>query len=310
MSEGEMKVVPGIEITPARMILSNLPDMDYPAYVSTKTYGLGDYVTIDRINYQSLAANNTGKNPVIDTSSPPVWQNMGWVNKYRMFKKNIGNTWKGGTFTINPEVIDFTIRPGKRVNAIGFVGVRAISIRIVMTIPGSADPVYDRTFVMTRKAGGSWYQYYFGPFTTQDNLAQFDLPPFNNADIRVIVSAPGANAQVGMMVIGWAKSIGTAVYGTSLGRKKYTTIKEDFDGTLTITKRGRRRSIDFQVVLLDDDEIANSQRVLDEVDDIPSLFVGSSDLSYTVIVGIFDDFDTGLPTYKFGQYTLKVRSLS
>lgn len=306
----QMKVVPGIDVTPAIMISNALPDMDYPAYSSTKTYQVGDYVTIDLINYQSVLANNTNHHPVTDTSSPAAWQAIGWVNKYRMFKKNIGNTWKPGTFTSNPESIDLKIRPGRRVNAIGFVGVRASSIRVVMTVPGTTEPVYDKIFSMSRKAGGSYYQYYFGPFTTRENLAEFDLPPFNNADIRVIVSAPGGTAQVGMMVVGWARDIGTAVYGLSLGRKKYTTVKEDFDGSLTITKRGRRRSIDFQVVLLDDDEISNTQRVLDDVDDVPSLFVGSSDLSYTVIVGIFDDFDTGLPTYNFGQYTLKVRSLS
>ena len=304
----QMKVVPGIEITPAKMIVNAIPDMDYPAYDPLKAYEIGEYVTIDRINYQALVA-HTNRNPVTDTVSPAAWQNLGWVNKYRMFNKNIGNTWKIGTFTSNPESIDLTIRPGKRINAIGLVGVYASSVQIIMTVPGVTDPVYDKTFSMSIKAGGSWYQYYFGQFTTKDNLAEFDLPPFSNADIRVIVSAPGGTARVGMMVIGWAKNIGTAVYGTSLGRKKYSTIREEFDGSMTITPRGRRKSIDFQVVL-QADQISSVQRTLDDVDDMPSLYVGSSELEYTVIVGIFDDFDTGLPTYNRGEYTLKVRSLN
>ncbi|WP_288098524.1 hypothetical protein [Pseudomonas sp.] len=303
----EMRVVPGIEITPAKMIINALPDMDHPAYDSLKAYVIGDSVTIDRINYQALVA-NTNRHPVTDTVAPAAWQNLGWINKYRMFNKNIGNTWKIGTFTSAPDVIDVTIRPGQRISAIGLVGVFASSVRIIMTVPGVTDPVYDKTFAMSLKAGGSWYQYYFGQFVTKDNLAEFDLPPFNNADIRVIVSAPGGTVRVGMMVIGWAKTIGTAVYGTSLGRKKYSTIKEDFDGGVTITKRGQRRSIDFQVVL-SGDQISSTQRTLDAVDDIPSLYVGSSELEYTVIVGIFDDFDTGLPTYNRGEYALKVRSL-
>ena len=304
----QMKVVPGIEITPAKMIVNALPDMDYPAWSSATPYAIGAFVTIDRINYQALIA-HTNRNPVTDTVSPAAWQNLGWVNKYRMFNKNIGNTWKIGTFTSNPESIDLTIRPGKRINAIGLVGVYASSVQIIMTVPGVTDPVYDKTFSMSIKAGGSWYQYYFGQFTTKDNLAEFDLPPFSNADIRVIVSAPGGTARVGMMVVGWAKNIGTAVYGTSLGRKKYSTVREEFDGSMTITPRGRRKSIDFQVVL-PADQISSVQRTLDDVDDMPSLYVGSSELEYTVIVGIFDDFDTGLPTYNRGEYTLKVRSLN
>ena len=303
----QMKVVPGIEITPEKMIINALPDSDYAAWSAVTAYAVGDFVTIDRINYQALVA-HTNRNPVTDTVSPAAWQNLGWVNKYRMFNKNIGNTWKIGTYTSAAEVIDFTVRPGKRINAIGLVGVRASSVRIIMTVPGVTDPVYDKTFAMSLKAGGSWYQYYFGQFTTKDNLAEFDLPPFNNADIRVIVSAPGGTARVGMMVVGWAKTIGTAVYGTSLGRKKYSTLKEEFDGSMTITPRGRRKSIDFQVVL-QADQISSVQRTLDEVDDTPALYVGSSNLDYTVIVGIFDDFDTGLPTYNRGEYTLKVRSL-
>ena len=187
----DMKVVKGVAITPAIMIINALPDMDYPAYVPTKAYAVGDYVTIDRINYQSLLANNTGKNPVTDTSSPAAWQNMGWINKYRMFNKNIGNTWKIGTFTSAPDVIDFTIRPGERVNSIGLVGVRASSVRIIMTVPGNPVAVYDKTSSMSLKAGGSWYQYFFGQFKTKDNFTDFKLPPFNNADVRVIISAPG-----------------------------------------------------------------------------------------------------------------------
>jgi hypothetical protein len=303
----EMKVVAGVEITPAKMIVNSLPDMDYPAYDATHAYAIGDYVTIDRINYQSLVA-NTNRHPVTDTVSPAAWQNMGWVNKYRMFNKNVGNTWKIGTFTSADNVIDLTIRPEQRVNALGLVGVYASTVRIVMTVPGVTAPVYDKTFSMSLKAGGSWYQYYFGPFVTKDNLAEFDLPPYNNADIRIIVSAPGGTARVGMMVVGWSKSIGTAIYGTSLGRKKYSTTKEEFDGSMTITSRGKRKSIDFQVVI-DSDQISSAQRTLDAVDDTPALFVGASELDYTVIIGIFDDFDTGLPTYARGEYTLKVRSL-
>lgn len=303
----DMKVVKGVEITPAKMIVNALPDMDHPAYDPLKDYAIGNFVTIDRINYQALVANKN-RHPVTDTVTPAAWQNLGWVNKYRMFNKSVGNTWKIGTFTANPEVIDLTIRPGERINSIGLVGVFASSVRIIMTVPGVTGPVYDKTFAMSSKAGGSWYQYFFGQFVTKDNLAEFDLPPFNNADIRVIVSAPGSTAQVGMMVIGWAKTIGTAIYGTRLGRKSYSTIREEFDGSVTITKRGRRRFIDFSVVI-PGDQISSMQRTLDALSDIPSLFVGASELDYTIIVGIYEDLDTGLPTYNRGEFTLKVRSL-
>ncbi len=89
---------------------------------------------------------NTNRHPVTDGGKPISMGESGWVNKYRMFNKNIGNTCRFGTFTSNPESIDLTIRPGQRVNAIGLVGVRASSIRVVMTVPGVTGPVYDKTF--------------------------------------------------------------------------------------------------------------------------------------------------------------------
>lgn len=303
----EMKVVPGIEISPAKMVASNLPDMDYPAHNMATAYVVGDKVTVGLINYEALR-DHAGINPETDTSSPPAWLNLGWVNKYRMFRKNIGNTWKIGTFTSNPEVIDFTIRLGKRINAIGLVGVVASSVRIVMTVPDTTEPIYDRTFAMSIKTSGSLYQFLYGPFVTKDNLADLQLPPASNADIRVIISAPGSTAQVGMMVVGWGKGIGTAKYGTSLGRKNYSTIKEEFDGSLTLTRRGKRRLIDFQVTL-SGDEISSVQRTLDPLSESPSLYVGASSLDYTIIVGIFEDMDTDLPTYNRGEYNLRIRSI-
>mgnify|MGYP003604319422 CR=1 FL=1 len=68
----QMKVVPGIEITPEKMIINALPDMDYPAWSSATPYAIGAFVTIDRINYQALIA-HTNRNPVTDTVSPAAW---------------------------------------------------------------------------------------------------------------------------------------------------------------------------------------------------------------------------------------------
>lgn len=304
----KMTVVPGLEITPARMIANPLPDMDYPAWSSTASYAIGDRVTIDRINYEALTA-HSNRNPVTDTVTPAAWLNLGWVNKYRMFNKAIGNTWAIGTFTSSPESIDLTIRPGQRVNALGLVGVAGSTVRVVMTVPGNPEPVYDKTFAMSKRSGAGWYQYFYGPSSTRDNLAVLDLPPVSNADVRVVVSAPNGTARVGMMILGWSRSIGTAVYDTSFGRKSYTTLKEEFDGSITMTKHGHRRLVNFQIVMVDD-EISSVNRILDPLSDTASLYVGAVELDYTIIAGTYEDFDVALPTFGLGTYNLAVRSLN
>jgi len=285
-----------------------LPAADYDAWSSTKAYAVGDRVTVGQINYESLSANNTNRNPVSDTVTPAAWLSLGWINRYRMFNKQIGNTWAIGTFSSAANVIDLTVRPGQRVNSIGLVGVFASSVRLVISVPGNPVPIYDQTFVMTAPSGRGWYQHFFSRFKTRENLAVLDLPPASNADIRVIISAPGGTARVGMMIVGWAQAIGTAVYDTSLGRKTYTTVKEEFDGSVTMTKHGARRQINYQVVM-SGDEVTAALQTLDPLDAAAALYVGAQELDYTIIAGTYDNLDIGLPTYNRAAYNLNVRSL-
>lgn len=301
-----MKVVPPVEIAPSAMISNNVPETDNALWLIGTAYKVGDKVMLNHRNYEALVA-HTGRNPEADTVSPPAWLDLGPTNRWKMFNKRAGNTWTPGTFTSNPESIDLTVRPGKRINSIGLIGVRAASVQIQIIVGGSV--VYDQTFSMSLKAGGSWYRYYFGEFKSKDNVARFDLPPFNNADIRVIALAPGSTARIGMMVIGMAKTIGTAVYGTSIGIESYSSVKEDDFGNVTIVPRGKRRTIDFDIVL-SADQVSSTLRTLEPLSDTVALYVGSDGLDYTIIAGRFERLAMGLPMYGRANYSLETRSLT
>lgn len=301
-----MKIVPPVEIAPAAMISNNVPETDNTLWLVGTAYKVGDKVMLNHRNYEALVA-HTGRNPETDTVSPPAWLDLGPTNRWKMFNKRAGNTWTPGTFTSNPESIDLTVRPGKRINSIGLIGVRAASVQIQMIVGGSV--VYDQTFSMSLKAGGSWYRYYFGEFKSKDNVARFDLPPFNNADIRVIALAPGSTARIGMMIVGMAKTIGTAVYGTSLSTESYSSVKEDDFGNVTIVPRGKRRTIDFDIVL-SADQVSSTLRTLEPLSDTVALYVGSEGLDYTIIAGRFERLAMGLPMYGRANYSLETRSLT
>lgn len=302
-----MKVVPPIEITDAKMIANNVPAMDFEAYSPTKAYDIGDSTTINNNNWEALAA-NTGKHPETDKSDPPAWLNKGPTNRWKMFNKRIGNTWTLGTFTSNPESIDLTLRPAARVNSFGLVGVRASEVRVVMTVPGTAEPVYDKTFAMSTKSGGSWYRYYFGAFTTRDNVAQFDLPPFNNADIRIVVSAPGGTARVGMLVLGMSQDIGWARFGSGVSIESYSSIKEDDFGGVTITPRGKRRVVDFDIGMYAN-RVSSALRVLEPLSDTAALYIGAVSADWSITIGRFDRLALINPNVALAEYSLEVRSL-
>lgn len=302
-----MKVVPPIAVTTANMT-SNVAVMDFEAYSPTKGYLVGDSVTINNNNWEALIA-NTGKNPETDKSSPAVWLNKGPTNRWKMFNKRVGTTWTLGTYTSNPESIDVTITPAVRINSFGLVGVRASSVRVVMTVPGTADPVYDKTFAMSTKSGGSWYRYYFGAFSTKDNVAQFDLPPFNNATVRFIVSAPGSTARVGMLVIGMSRDIGWARFGSGVSIESYSTIKEDDFGGVTITPKGKRRVVDYDIGMYAN-QISTALRVLEPLSDTAALYIGAVSADWSITIGRFDRLALINPNVALAEYSLEVRSLT
>ena len=301
-----MKVVPPIAVTAANMT-SNVAAMDFEAYSLTKAYQVGESVTINNINWEALIA-NTGKNPETDKSSPPNWLNKGATNRWKMFNKRVGNTWTLGSFTSNPESIDVSITPAARINSFGLVGVRASSVRVVMNVPGTTDPVYDKTFAMSIKAGGSWYRYFFGEFTTKDNVAQFDLPPFNNATVRFIVSAPGGTARVGMLVVGMSRDIGWARFGSGVSIESYSTIKEDDFGGVTITPKGKRRVVDFDIGMYAN-KVSSALRVLEPLSDTAALYIGAVSADWSITIGRFDRLALINPNVALAEYSLEVRSL-
>lgn len=300
-----MTVVPPTDITPA-MLTSNVPELDYAVWVSTTAYAVGAYVTYNNRNYQALAA-STGKNPATDTTIPALWQDLGPTNRWWMFKKQIGNEWIVGKTTAYAEKVDVSVALTKRVNAIGLVGVRASSVQVIMTVGGSE--IYNKTFAMSRKSGGSWYQYYFGPFSTVDNLAVLDLPPVAGAVIRVIANAPGGTAQVGMMVVGWAYEVGTAVYGdTSFGLENYSNVTIGDFGQVKIIPRGKRDFVDYDVVV-DESKLSSIKRTLSGISESASLYVGSTTIGVTIIIGRYERFAPNLRAPNDSQFTLEVRSL-
>lgn len=302
-----MKVVPPVEITPAKIISNNVPETDYPEWVAgTYTQGIRKIIAAQHTIYEVLAETTTDSPLDGIAKAVPTWMIVSPTNRWKMFNKRAGNTWTIGTFTSNPESIDLTIRPAVRINSIGLVGVRASSVRIKITVAG--DVVYDKTFSMSIKAGGSWYRYYFGQFTTKDNVAQFDLPPFNNADIQVIASAPGGTARIGMMVIGMSKDIGWARFGSGVSIESYSSIKEDAFGGVTIIPRGKRRVVDFDIAMYAN-QVSTALRTLEPLSDTAALYIGSESADWSITVGRFDRLALINPNVALAEYSLEVRSL-
>ena len=62
-----MKVVPPVDVTPAKMVANNVPETDSPAWSSTATYAIGQRVMLDHRNYEAVAAVPAGVKPGAET---------------------------------------------------------------------------------------------------------------------------------------------------------------------------------------------------------------------------------------------------
>lgn len=299
-----MKVVRPAAVTPATLLSSNVALDDASAW-APGVYSAGQTVLHNLHVYESLADNNAAE-PGAETAVPLKWLDLGACNRWRMFDKRAGTKWLIGKCTERAEFIDLTIRPAQVVNAIGLVGVESTSVRVVMTAPGEG-VVYDKTVQMVDTGVSNWYDYWFAPFVRRDNVALFDLPAYGNADVQVIIAAPGGTARVGTLVLGSALEIGMAVYGTGLGVVSYTRTDEDDFGNVSLVPRGSRRTVDFDL-RIPTHEIGTALRTLERLRDVPSLYVGDADMDTTIIVGRFERLATIIANPALCEMTLEVRS--
>ncbi|MHB0763185.1 hypothetical protein ACYCFC_02110 [Stutzerimonas sp. NM35] len=300
-----MIVARAVQVTPARLIETNVPENDHPAWVAG-TYEVGAMAMKDRHVWYSAKADNAAV-PGEETTLPLAWIDEGPINAWRMFDKRRGQTWQIGTFTENPESIDVVFQAAEVINAVGLVGVDAASVRVVMTVPGDG-VVYDKTTEMTDYGVDSWYDYFFAPLERRDSAALLDLPPYGNAQIRVIASAPGGVAKIGSLVFGYQETLGISVFGTSAGFESYSVQKLDAWGNLTITPGGARDFVDFDVDI-ETQRTGYVRRRIAELRDIPTLYVGAAGVEITVVIGISGNFRVVLSNPALSKSAIEVRSI-
>lgn len=296
-----MRVIRPAAITDTSLISSNVPEDDAPAYAAG-TFKTGDRVIYQHHVFESLADNNTAA-----PTDPTKWLDLGADNRWRMFDKRTGNKYRLGLTTSYPDVIDVTIRPGSVINAVGFFGLQASSVRVIMTDPIDGT-VYDKTVPMAETGALSWYEYYFTPIEQKDTSVLLDLPAYGTADVRIIINYPDSNAEAGLIVLGAATEIGDAVWGSSLGLQKYSQTSEDEFGNITIVSRGSRRVVDYDV-RIPTEKISSVYRMLEKLSDTPAMYVGNENMELTITVGLYENLAPILSNPAFCEMTLEVRSI-
>ena len=251
---------------------------------------------------RSHSSKRTHRTPALDLVN---WLDLGATNRYRMFDNIISSvsSSKGG--------IQFTLTPNQAVNSIALLNLNATTVRVVMNDPIEG-VVYDQTKELRSAIEVTdYFSYFFTPLATLSNLntAVFlDLPSNEAATITVYISSGKGFVEVGEVVYGVQSVIGRTNYGTSIGIKSYSRKDVDEFGKVTVVKRKNSKYCEYDVDI-DNKDLAYVQRLFQDIDSVPCLFVGNPDMEELIVYGFYSDFKATISFPKVSKCNLRVEGL-
>lgn len=297
-----MRVIKSIETTDAILTYSNILEDEYPLWGDDTSYSAGDRVIYSHHIYQRVIAGITPTPPNLDVTN---WLDLGATNKYRMFDNIISS--------VSSQVggIEFTLTPNQVVNSIALLNVNASTVRVVMTDPVDGI-VYDQTKELRSSSEVvDYFSYFFDPLISLSDLNTaifLDLPSRPTATITVYISSGAALVEVGEVVYGIQSVIGRTNYGTAIGIKSYSRKETDEFGKVTVVKRKNSKYCEYDVDI-DNTNLAYVQRLFQDIDSVPCVFIGNPDMEELIVYGFYSDFKSTISFPTVSKCTLRVEGL-
>ena len=296
-----MRVIKSVETTDSILTYSNIPEDEYPEWVSGTSYTALDKVIYNHKIYQRIVTGSGTTTPDLDQIN---WLDSGYTNRYRMFDNIISSVSSrvGG--------IEFTLTPNQVINGIALLNVNASTVRVVMTDPIEG-VVYDRTKELRSSSNViDYFSYFFAPLLSEnlETAIFLDLPSKPTATITVYVSSGSGLAEVGEVVYGVQSVVGRTNYGTAIGITSYSRKDTDEFGKVTVVKRKNSKYADYDIDI-DNNNLASVQRLFSEIDSVPCVFIGNPEMEELIVYGFYKDFKATISFPTVSKCTLRVEGL-
>ena len=297
-----MRVIKSVVTTDTILTSSNIPEDEYPAWVSGTSYTALDKVIYQHKIYQRIVAGAGTSTPDLDQVN---WLDDGYTNRYRMFDNIISSVSSrtGG--------IEFTLTPNQVINSIALLNVNASTVRVVMNDPIEG-VVYDRTKELRSSSNViDYYSYFFAPLINLGDLDTaifLDLPNKPTATITVYVSSGAGLVEVGEVVYGIQSIVGKTNYGTAVGITSYSRKEVDEFGKVTVIKRKNSKYADYDIDI-DNTNLAFVQRLFQNIDSVPCVFIGNPEMEELIVYGFYSDFKATISFPTVSKCTLRVEGL-
>ena len=297
-----MRVIKSAVTTDAILTSSNIPEDEYPAWVSGTSYTALDKVIYEHKIYERIVTGTGTTTPDLDQAN---WLDDGYTNRYRMFDNIISSVSSrtGG--------IEFTLTPNQVINGIALLNVNASTVRVVMNDPVEG-VVYDRTKELRSSSNViDYYSYFFAPLINLGDLDTaifLDLPNKPTATITVYVSSGVGLVEVGEVVYGVQSIVGRTNYGTAIGITSYSRKDTDEFGKVTVVKRKNSKYADYDIDI-DNTNLAFVQRLFQDIDSVPCVFIGNPEMEELIVYGFYKDFKATISFPTVSKCTLRVEGL-
>jgi len=138
------------------------------------------------------------------------------------------------------------------------------------------------------------YMYAFAPFATRPGVVEFDIPPYSDCVVKVIVTSSVANCKCSGIVVGTYADIGEVQFTAESDAINFSTVDRDIYGTATLVKR---RSVPktSQTLMLDKTRIDYVYAIRSALNAVPALWTAVEDSSseffgMMLILGVYKRF--------------------
>lgn len=248
-----------------------------PAWVSGTTYQMGDRVHLLSTHkvYESLKANNTGKDPSLAVNRTNVlgegtwWYEVGPTNLAAMFDGTVDTQ----TSAASPLVI--TLRPGA-FNGFALFGVDADEMDVrVRTAPGGSI-IYDEVDTpLEGSRPADYYEYFFERFKPLRQVVRVGLDPYGSSEITITLTRATGDVKLGMLAIGDLRPVGIPQRDASVEPQDFSVIKQDAFGVAKVTRRANATGMTINTVMEKEEAGAVLQTIKDVLG-VPCVVIGSS----------------------------------
>lgn len=263
----DFNIISPMVVTDTELTASNIPEDDAPEWDGATEISKGAYriSTITHRIYESMQDGNINHNPVGDDGT--WWLDLRATNRWSAFDNRRSNQ------ASRADEITYSITPTMDCDAISLFGLLAGSVRI--EVWDGATKIYDETFVMVDKGRVTGpYTWFWGGIVYARQKVLNGFPGYVGHRIDVTISAPGAVAKVGHIVMGKNHLLGKIVGTVDAEHVSHSRKEYDDYGDEVMLKRGstRKLTIPIAVPTIQGPRVMS---IVDEVDGLVTAFYGS-----------------------------------